>query len=167
MGVRLASEGESVSAQMRDDGAAARDEIELEFATIRLRDDGIVDVILKKHTDVTVERAKAMNTAIRALHDGPAPILADIRGMQHSGILTQRYTAGPQVAEVTRRLALLVGSPVSRMLGTAKIGLAKTPYPTRLFTDEDAAVTWLLAGSAEDAADDQHARRRVDDEPAA
>jgi hypothetical protein len=29
------------------------------------------------------------------------------------------------------------------------LGLAKPPYPTRLFTDEDEAVAWLLAGSEE------------------
>jgi len=43
----------------------------------------------------------------------------------------------------------MVGSPVSRMFGNALIGLARASYPTRLFTDEETAVAWLLADFGE------------------
>jgi hypothetical protein len=119
-------------------------QIELESATIRRRDDGVVDLILAEQVEVTVERAQAMNAAIREVCDGPSPIFADVRGMRSSGILTMRYTAGPEAAAVTSKLAMLVGSPVSRMLVNVLIGLWKPPYPTRLFTDEDEARAWLL-----------------------
>jgi hypothetical protein len=131
-----------------------RREIEVEAGTVRLREDGIVDVVVKRHADVTVERARALNAAVRGLYDGPALILCDIREMRSTGILTQRFTAGPEGAAVTRKLALMVGSPVSRMFGNVLMGLAKTPFPTRLFTDEDAALAWLLADSEDDTGDD-------------
>lgn len=167
MGVCTASEGEPVSAHRRDDGNRACDEIELESGTVRLHGNGIVAIIPAGDVHVTAEAAQAIGAAMRRLTDRPSPVLADIRGLRGAGILTARYVAGPVVAKMTRRLALLTGSPVSRMIGNAFMGLSKPPYPTRLFTEEDAAVIWLLAGSAENAAADQDATRPADDAPAA
>ncbi len=39
--------------------------------------------------------------------------------------------------------ALLVGSPVSRILGNFFIGLNKTSFPTKIFTKETLAIEWL------------------------
>jgi hypothetical protein len=167
MGVQRDSEGESESGERREKGARVCKEIERETGTIRLRDDGIVHVIVKTNADVTVDRARVLNAAVREVCDGPAPILCDIREMRRTSILTQRFTAGPEGAAVTLKLALMVDSPVSRMFGNVLLGLAKTSFPTRLFTDEDAAAAWLLADSAEDAADDEDAGRGVDDGAAA
>jgi len=83
-------------------GVGVRREIEVEAGTIRLRENGIVDVVVKMHAEVTVERARAINAAVREVSNGPTLILADIRGMRRSGVLTQRYTAGPEGAAVTR-----------------------------------------------------------------
>jgi len=129
-------------------------EIELEFATVRLRENGILEIIVKRNAEVGVADAQATHAAMRKLCDGPALVLADIRGLRRSGVATERYVAGPETTDVARRLALLIESPVSRMLGNLKMGLAKPPFPTRLFTNEDAAVAWLLADSAEDAVED-------------
>jgi hypothetical protein len=49
------------------------------------------------------------------------------------------------------------------MLGNAFVGLWRPAFPTRLFTDEDAATTWLLADSPEDAIDHDDAARDADD----
>jgi len=142
-------------------------EIELEAGTLRRREDGIIEIVLAKDLVMTVERAQALNAALLELADRPTPVLTDIRGVRKAGIPTMRYAAGRDASGRATRLAMLMGSPVSRMIGSVFLGMWKPPYPTRLFTDEDAAVTWLLAGSAEDTADDQYAKRRVDDEPAA
>ena len=125
----------------------AQEEIQVEGATIRRRENGVIDVILARNADVTVESSRAMNAAIHELTDRPSPVLTDIRAMRSTGILQMRYANDAEVIAVTEKLAVLVASPVSRMIGNMFLGLAKPPYPTRLFTDEGEAVAWLLEGS--------------------
>jgi hypothetical protein len=124
-------------------------EIELDAAKMRRREDGVLHVVLADDLDLTLETCRAMNAAVQQLAQGPSLILSDLRGMRSSGILQMRYAVAPEVIGVIRRLALVVGSPVSRTLGNVFVALAKPPYPTRLFTDEDAAVAWLLEGAEE------------------
>jgi len=131
--------------RVRDAGAGR--EIEFEAAVLRLREDGILEVVVRPNAETSLEDAQAIHAVMREVCDRPAVVLADIRGLRRSGVVVERYAAGPEVAAITCRLALLVESPVSRMLGNLKMGLAKPTYPTRLFTDEDAAVAWLLEGA--------------------
>jgi hypothetical protein len=51
--------------------------------------------------------------------------------------------AGPEGLKVSQAVALLMGSPVSRVLGNLYLGLNKPPIPTRLFTSEEEAKVWL------------------------
>jgi len=39
--------------------------------------------------------------------------------------------------------ALLVGNPVSRIIGNFYMGINKTAMPIKMFTDKDQAITWL------------------------
>jgi len=102
--------------------------------------------VIAANAVITVELVQAMHAAADKLRDVPHPVLTDIREMRGASILTLRRTGGPEIASMVTRLALLVGSPVSRMIGNVMMGLAKPPYPTRMFTDEDAAKAWLLEG---------------------
>jgi len=111
-----------------------------------MRENGIVYIVLARKADVTVESARAMNAAFRERVDGPTPVLTDIRAMRSTGVLQMRYANDAEVTAVTGKLAVLVASPVSRMIGNMFLGLAKPPYPTRLFTAEGEAVAWLLGG---------------------
>lgn len=45
--------------------------------------------------------------------------------------------------EMTKALALLVTSPISRLIGNFFMRLVNSPYPTRLFTSEQEALIWL------------------------
>jgi hypothetical protein len=119
-------------------------EIELDPAVIRKREDGIIHVVLAEDVDLTLESCKALNAAVRELSDGPSLIYTDIRRMRSSGMLQVRYAAEPEVIEVIGKLAVLVGSEVSRMIGNVLVAVARPAYPTRLFTDKDAAIAWLL-----------------------
>jgi hypothetical protein len=40
-------------------------------------------------------------------------------------------------------MAVLVGDPLSRMLGNFFLRVSRPAYPTRIFTDEAAARRWL------------------------
>jgi hypothetical protein len=124
-------------------------EIKLVAGTVRVRADGILHVVIADQTDVTTEDAHALHTAAQGLCDVPRPALADIRRARGKNTLAMRHAASAEVSARTTRLAFLVGSPVSRMIGSVFLGLWKTPCPTRMFTDEDAAIAWLLEGSEE------------------
>jgi hypothetical protein len=69
--------------------------------------------------------------------------LVDARGVAAADRPTRELAAGPTLAAVTSRMAVVVGNPVSRTLGNFFLRVARPAYPTRLFTDEAAARRWL------------------------
>ena len=69
--------------------------------------------------------------------------LVDARGVAATDRGTRQLAAGPAIAAVTRRMAVLVGDPLSRTLGNFFLRVARPAYPTRIFTDEAAARRWL------------------------
>jgi len=142
-------------------------EIELEAGTVRLREDGIMHTVLARNWVITVDDVRAMFNAAQTMRSAPTPALTDIRGTRSTDMLAVRFTAGEEVARMTSKHAVLVDSPVSRMIGNVFMGMWKPSYPTRLFTDEDAAVAWLLADPTDTAASNEDDGRGVDDEPAA
>jgi hypothetical protein len=73
--------------------------------------------------------------------------LVDVRGIAENDRGSRQLAAGPRVAAVTLRLAILVGNPVSRALGNFFLRVSAPPYPTRIFSDEAAARRWLQESS--------------------
>ena len=53
-------------------------------------------------------------------------------------------TAGSTPSRRARvAIALLVGSPLSRVIGNFFVGLNRSTFPLRLFTSEEEAIAWL------------------------
>jgi hypothetical protein len=107
-----------------------------------LREDGIVQVVWVRGASMDFDDAVAVTEAMSALTGGRAhPILADARG------------GGPQDrrsrAEFARRsdlmsaVAMIVDTPLSRMMSNLLLAVSKPVAPTRLFEDEGSAVAWL------------------------
>ena len=108
-----------------------------------LRPDGIVQVVWLPRTTVLLEDATATLDAMAELTCGRrSPLVVDMRD------------TGPQDrrtrAEWTSRtglqsaVALIVGTPLSRMLGNLLLMITKPQFPVRLFDNEAAAIAWLL-----------------------
>ena len=55
----------------------------------------------------------------------------------------REYYAGPELAAVVSAAALLVDSPVGRVIGTFFLRIARPAAPIRIFTDEREALAWL------------------------
>ena len=53
------------------------------------------------------------------------------------------YFANARTASIQRATALLIGSPVSRVIVNFFMGLNKPISPSRLFTDPEQAIQWL------------------------
>ncbi len=71
------------------------------------------------------------------------PLLVDLRAVKSQTAEARAYLAGREGSQVSQAVGLLIGSPVSRVLGNFYLGLNKPSVPTRLFTSEEEAQAWL------------------------
>lgn len=107
------------------------------------RPDGIVHLVWVPRCTMALADAVAATDAMTRLVRGDvAPLLVDTRdtGPQDRSARGEFVRRGELVSAV----ALLVDTPLSRMLGNFFIGVSRPTPPTRLFDDEDSAVSWLL-----------------------
>ncbi len=96
---------------------------------------------------VTEEVAKENIDAQERLRDGlnkaKTRVLIDMTGITEISKEARDYFANERTASIQRATALLIGSPVSRVIGNFFMGLNKPISPTRLFTDPSTAIRWL------------------------
>lgn len=119
-------------------------EIKTRTEHIALGKDGIVKCKAFKYSQHTLEDAKENIEAVRALANGRrVPVLVDITEVKGADREARAYLASEEVATVQSAAALIVGSPISKLVGNFFIGLNKTKFPTRLFTNEKRAMKWL------------------------
>ena len=107
-------------------------------------DNGIVRVLPAAGTETTLDEAKgALAAQSKVGGDKSRPTLADIRKLKGITREAREYLSGKDAQETMSALAILIGSPVSRVIGNFFLGLNKPSFPTRLFTSEEEAVKWL------------------------
>lgn len=86
-------------------------------------------------------------TAWAAKYTGgiPRPMLCDFANLKSQTKECRDYfSKGPEHLRVYSAVALLVNSPLSRVIANFFVGLNRPPKPTRLFDDRAKAVAWLL-----------------------
>lgn len=95
--------------------------------------------------EVTGDDARENLAATGALCAGRrAPVLVDLRVLKSQSPEARAVLAGPEAARVSRAVALLIGSPLSRVLGNFYLRINRPETPTRLFSSEAEARAWLL-----------------------
>lgn len=105
---------------------------------------GFVHCTMAPGCEMVVEDARVNVEAISRLDTGRKLLLVDMRLMRSQTRETREYLTGPDAERAARAVALLVGSPVSRVLGNFFLRLGAHRVPTSLFTNEDEAIAWLL-----------------------
>lgn len=107
-----------------------------------LRPDGIVQLVWAPRIAMVLEDAVAAIEAMAQLTGGRrSPLLVDVREL---GPMDR-----PARMEFTRRgdlvsaVSLIVGTPLSRLMGNFFLSVSKPVAPTRLFDDEASALAWL------------------------
>jgi hypothetical protein len=70
-------------------------------------------------------------------------VLVDIRESKGASRECRAYFASDEAAKIQSAGALLISSPLSRLIGNFFIGLNKPKFPTTLFTNEYEAIKWL------------------------
>jgi hypothetical protein len=110
-----------------------------------LRDDGLLLSEALPGAGQTLADAQESVAAYGALNGGRRrPLLVDLRAAgKPMDRAAREYYAGPELALVVSAAALLITSPVGRVIGTFFLRLSRTATPIRMFTDEAEALTWL------------------------
>lgn len=103
---------------------------------------GLVRCDHPDHAEVDGEDARDALQAIAACADGDStPVLVDLREARS---VSREARQAFRDSGVPSRIALYVGSSLSRTIANFFIGVARPDVPTRVFTDLDDAQEWLL-----------------------
>ncbi len=90
------------------------------------------------------DAVEAVATTARVAGSVLRPVLVDMRGVQSESREARSYFGSSEIAKHMKAIALLVGSPVSRMIANFFIRIgSEQPVPTRVFDDEKTAREWL------------------------
>lgn len=111
---------------------------------IELDDLGIVVCTVLDNSYVTEEDARENIDAVQELANGKSiPVLVDIRRSKGISKEARAFLASADIPPIQCACALLVESAISRVIGSFFLGLNKTHFPLRLFTNEQDAREWL------------------------
>ncbi len=109
-----------------------------------LGEDGIARIIHVANAEVTLEDAKETMAAYLKLNQGKRrPLFIDTKTMKSMSRETRKFYAGAEAAKVASAAGIIVGTPVSRVLGNFYLGLSNPHLPSRLFTSDAEALEWL------------------------
>ncbi len=109
---------------------------------------GFVHAVMKHGCEMALDDAKENVAAIYELAGRTRTlVLVDMRGVRWQSREARDYFASANAAEATTAVALVIGSPVSRVLGSFFMRMGRHRFPTALFNEEDKAIRWLLEQS--------------------
>jgi len=118
--------------------------IETSTAKVSLREDGIFHLIYSPKAEVKLDDAREIIAAqYKVLKGKKSPVLVDIREMKSIDREARQYFKSEETVKITSADGIVVGSPVSRVLGSFFLGINKPVYPIKLFTSEAKAIKWL------------------------
>ncbi len=114
-------------------------------ASISLDGRGVVITKVDAGVAQSVEDARQNLAATVELSAGVRrPLLVDISRCRPLEPEVRHLYSGTILVESFSALALLIeASPFGRMMGNIYLRIARPGIPTKLFTDEDAALSWL------------------------
>lgn len=114
-----------------------------DYVTMQIAD-GIFYMYYKplKLLDISIAR-KIVQDRIAFKEGVTYPSLFDIQRVEHSTKEARDYMAD-EGNQLVRASAIMVSSPVLRMMANFFIMVNKPKNPTRMFTDERSALDWLL-----------------------
>jgi hypothetical protein len=98
------------------------------------------------HHSVDITLEDAMIEIAFCAEVGGGEMVAALVNITHAKSVNQearKYYSSEDAERVYKAVALIVNSPVSKMLGNFFIGLNKPPMPLKLFNSEEEGVAWL------------------------
>lgn len=112
--------------------------------TFELDPAGFVHAVMRPGAEFDLEDARdAVAATWRVAGEQRRGVLVDSRGVRSQTRAAREYFKGEEAARRLARVALLVGSPLSRVLANFFLSTGEHHIETKLFTDETAARAWL------------------------
>jgi hypothetical protein len=113
-------------------------------ARVWIGEDGICRIVHVPGAEITLQDAQETMAAYLKLNKGKRlPLLVDTKTMRSISREARHYYASAEAAAVASAVALMVETPVSKVLGNFYLGLSNPHLPSRLFTAEGPALEWL------------------------
>ena len=107
-------------------------------------DDGMIHIKVLAHAKMSLADAKEGNRLAWDLSDGKRrPRFCDYTEIHSQDAECRAYYASQETSKTCLACAILIGSPVSRVIGNFYLGLNRPSTPTRLFTSKPQAIEWL------------------------
>ena len=113
-------------------------------ASVYLREDGILVFQYKPLVYVTLDDAIRLVEIGGELGGRPVPTLinvGDVGGASREARVF--FSKDPRNQQTSSCIAMLVGSPLAKMIANFFMGINRPIMPIRTFTDEDKALEWL------------------------
>ena len=106
--------------------------------------DGIARTKVKPQAEVTIKESKENSIAVNGLRrDKKFPLLIDARQIKSiSKEARDNFSIQNRETMITS-FAVIIESPLSRIIGNFFMGLNKPSVPAKLFNNEDEAIAWL------------------------
>ncbi len=112
-------------------------------ATTWLAADGVIRHVIAEGVQLQYEDAVRDMEAARQVAAGRRrPMVADLSKLLYASREVREHYASEEAAKVVSAVGMVVGSPVSRVIGNFFLRLNRPVYPIRMFDTRDAAVAW-------------------------
>jgi len=119
-------------------------QLETRTAQIHRSPDDILMVEIKEGSELTLNNAKENIKALQNLSpESGCRVLVNISQVKSVSRECRAFASSQDTHNFITRLALIVNSPVSRVIGNFFLGLNRPPFPLKLFTNKDEAINWL------------------------
>ena len=110
---------------------------------IELRSDGILCYRATPGMTLTLEIAKRLLEDGLTLTEEARPCLVLMQDVARVERRARDFFSSDQYLTLASQTALVVGSPISRVIGNFFVGLNRPKYPLRIFDDPRKAIEWL------------------------
>jgi hypothetical protein len=105
---------------------------------------GIVHAVIKPGVDETLDDARENVAASARMFGGtPQAILIDSRGLRSQTREARAHYTAQAAGQTISAAAILVASPLTRIIANFYMGLGRGAFPTKTFTSEAEAIFWL------------------------
>ena len=111
--------------------------------TVVLRDDGILAYHPIPGLELTYAIALQCMAVGLQIANRPMPTLVLMQDMARVDREARAFFASEAYMRLCSQTALVVGSPVSRVIASFFVGLNRPRYPYRIFDDPEQAAAWL------------------------
>ena len=110
---------------------------------VELRSDGILAYHPIPGLVLTHEVALQVLEVGLQIVDGPKPTMVLMQDIARVEREARAFFASEEYMQLCSQTALVVGSPVSRVIGYFFVGLNRPKYPYKIFEDPELAAEWL------------------------